>query len=381
MGKTTNALEKVIERYFQGSNALEELSKVRQIHMDLIDELFAPAEREVVYEKALNHFVEAEWVLEEAPKDSYDYVYDQVVSVGELVSTSIVAAYLEKIGVSTSWTDARGIIKTDNTFREGVVDWVETTKQVDLQVRPILGNQVVLTQGFIGSTDDNETTTLGREGSDFTGAILANILDACEQAIWKDVPGVLNADPRKFENTQQIHELSFNEAVEMTYYGASVIHPKTIKPLQNKGIPLIVRSFLDLSNPGTKVSQGGKKEIEVPVIIKKEDQILLNFRTKDFSFIGEDQIGVIMKAFGTHHIKINMIQNGAIRFAALVDNKADYIQLVEKELNDHFDIKAYDGLELLTIRHYNTEIIEEMTAGKEVLLEQKTAVNYQVVFR
>ncbi|MBX2845875.1 MAG: aspartate kinase [Saprospiraceae bacterium] len=381
MGKTTNAMEKVVNTYFDDGDAFTALETVKTAHQQIIDDLFEESEREAVYQSALNHFVEVEWAIEDGPVDTYDYVYDQIVSVGELVSTSIVAAYLKKQGVAVQWVDARGLIKTDRTFREGKIDWPATTAQVLEELQPIVGNKVAITQGFIGSTDDNETTTLGREGSDFTGAILANLLNAETQTIWKDVPGVLNADPRKFEGTQLIEELSYKEAVEMTYYGASVIHPKTIKPLQNKGIPLIVRSFIDQENTGTRISSGGKPDIDVPVIIKKVEQHLIQFTTKDFSFIGEQQMYEIMKVFARYNIDINMMQNGAIRFAVLVNNWPEDIAAIRKDLEPYFDSYVTSDLELLTLRHYNEEDIEQFLTNKTILLEQKTAVNYQVVFK
>jgi len=254
----------------------------------------------------------------------------------------------------------------------------------DRQIRGIekdLVDAIVLTHGFIGSTSENESTTLGREGSDFTGAIISYCLDASELSIWKDVDGVLTADPREFDKTSLIEELSYNEAVEMTFYGAKVIHPKTIKPLQNKKIPLKVRSFENKDSKHTTIHAGSKDEIENTIIIKKDNQILLNFRTIDFSFIEEAEITKIMSAFAHHGINVNLIQNGAIKFFAVVDNEVDDIIKVEEELSDHFTMTSDSDLTLLTLRHYNDASIQEFTAGKDKLLVQQSSINYQVLYK
>ncbi len=381
LGKTTNALEKVVDSYFKQDGKTSDIAEsIKEDHYQIIEDLFSNDEnKNSIKEKIHNLFVELQWVIEDEPKDSYEYIYDQIVSVGELASSNLVANYLNSKDLALEWLDARDFIKTDNTFKEAYINWDTTKTKINDVVLPALQNGPILTQGFIGSTSDNDSTTLGREGSDYTAAILSYCLDAEQQVIWKDVDGVLNADPNAFEDTRLIDDLSYGEAVEMTYYGAKVIHPKTIKPLQNKRIPLVVRSFKNTEKTGTKIHADGLNKVELPVIIKKTNQVLLSFITKDFSFTDENQIGEIMSVFGKHNIKINLIQTGAIRFSALVDEKTAHIVQIEKELSDKFDIKIRRNISLLTIRHYDDATIEKYTSREEVLLEQKTAINYQAV--
>ncbi|MFI5136037.1 MAG: aspartate kinase, partial [Chitinophagales bacterium] len=287
LGKTTNALEKVTNAYYSNKENISELlEKIRHQHFQILKELFHETEHPV-FDELNNTFVEIDWILEDAPHESYDYLYDQVVSIGEMVATKMLASYLNHRNITTQWLDVRDCIRTDNTFREGKVDWEITGKNIRNKIPSLVNNQFVLTQGFLGGTSENFTTTLGREGSDYTAAIFGYALEAESVTIWKDVPGVLNADPRYFHDAKKIDLLSYHEAIEMTYYGATVIHPKTLKPLQNKKIPLHVRCFLDPEKEGTIINEEGNVHGYPPVLVLKKNQILLSVYPKDFSFIAE----------------------------------------------------------------------------------------------
>jgi aspartate kinase len=370
MGKTTNALEKVVAAHAQlDGSAFELLNEVKNQHYEIMSELFEQGDE--AYTTVNDTFVEIEWVLEEEPHENYDYMYDQIVSVGELVSSRIVGAYLNKIGLNTHWQDARDIILTDNIYREGWVQWPETIERAQRQVKPQLEKDgFVLTQGFIGSTSENFTTTLGREGSDYTAAIFSYCLDAKDMTIWKDVPGVLTADPRRFDNVTKLDRLSYREAIEMTYYGAKVIHPKTIKPLQNKSIPLYVKSFIDINGSGTFISD----EVEdtyPPMVAVEEDQALLQISTRDFSFVAEQHIRELFNLIAELRIQVNMMQNSAISFSLCIndiDDRADrFAQRIEKDYKVIID----RGLELITVRHPQENVLENLRRGKIVLLEER----------
>lgn len=381
MGKVTNALEEVVYAYFrQDRSADGYLQKVKQQHYAIMNELFS--EGDEVFAQVNDTFVEIDWILEEAPQDSFDYVYDQIVSVGELVSSRIVTAFLNKSGLQTQWTDARGLIRTNETWRESRVLWPETVENVKSQVEPALNKgQFVLTQGFIGSTKDNATTTLGREGSDYSAAILSYCLDAMSMTIWKDVPGVLTADPRLFDNVVKLDRLSYMEAIEMTYYGATVIHPKTIKPLQNKNIPLHVKSFIDPDGDGTIVSGEIEDFHYPPMIMVEKNQVLLHISTKDFSFLVEHHIKDLFTIFDKYRIFVNMMQNTAISFYACVTDVPDRMQPMIEELSDKFNIIKDEGLELITVRHSLPQVYEAVIHGKMVLLEERIGKSIQLVVK
>jgi aspartate kinase len=317
-----------------------------------------------------------EWQIEEERMEEYNYVYDQIVSVGELLSTTILSNYINQIGIKNTWVDVRDVIKTDDTYREGNVNWLKTTELIEEIVLPILEKNIIITQGFLGSTPENCTTTLGREGSDYTAAIFTNILNAKSQTIWKDVPGVLSGDPRKFTDAVLLEEISYLEAVEMTFYGASVIHPKTIKPLQNKGIPLLVKSFIHPENKGTIVGTKNSEQLP-PVRVVKEDQCLLTFHTKNFSFIAEEVISDLLDAFAAANFKLNMMQNGAISFQACVDNIPEKIAKVKKAIEHEFDFDQKENLTLLTIRHYTEAVIANHKVNKKAIIEQKRNTTWQ----
>ncbi|HPA35180.1 MAG TPA: aspartate kinase [Chitinophagales bacterium] len=376
-GKTTNALEDVVKAYFSGStdDAMAAFAIVKNNHHTICTELFGSGTHPV-FDKLQNIYAEVDWQLEEDRKEAYNYVYDQIVSQGELISSVILSAYLNESGVQNTWLDVRDVMKTDDTYREAVVDWSKTQSLMDSIVKPVVKDSIIVTQGFIGCTPENCTTTLGREGSDYTAAIFANMLDAEHQTIWKDVPGVMNGDPRVFSDAVFIDEISFNEAVEMTFYGATVIHPKTIKPLQNKNIPLLVRSFINPEGKGTKV--GGEDHNLPPIRIVKNSQALITLHTKDFSFVEDEVVAEIFTSFSNANLKLNMMQQGAISFEAVVDNIPEKIEKVKNALQDKFDFSIVENLTILTIRHYsNFDYINQFKSDRKALLEQRRPSTYQ----
>ena len=378
MGKTTNALEKVVNAFYEGKKdeALQLFQQVKQQHLNTAKYLLVT--NAVICEEQLNNFfTEAEWLLHDKPVRDYDYYYDQVVCIGELLSTSIVSHYLNDIGVKNKWIDVRDIFRTDDNFRDAAIDWEFTNSQVQKSIVPLFDeNNIVLTQGFIGATDENESTTLGREGSDYTAAVFANLLNAKNQTIWKDVNSVMNADPKQFPDAVEIHELNYNEVIEMAYYGAQVIHPKTIKPLQNKGIPLYVKCFLDPSLSGTIIHNKSLKGLP-PIIVVKENQVMIELSSRDFSFVEEKPIADLFHLFEKLKIKPNLTQNAAISMICVLDDRADKIEKLALSASEFFDITVTRGLTLLTIRHYTTEIYQKLTVGKKMLLQQRTTDTVQ----
>ena len=380
MGETTNALENLTRAYVNGSDELQGIfDDIKTYHYTIIEKLFEP--NHPVFNEVANTFVEIEWLIEDDPHEDYDFVYDQIVSVGELVSTRIVNAYLNKEGIKSQWIDVRGYIHTDNTYREGTVHWAKTREAITTGIPGLLKKGMVVTQGFLGGTSENFTTTLGREGSDYTASIFAACLGAESVTTWKDVPGILNADPKYFEDTVKFDELSYNEAIEMTYYGASVIHPKTIKPLQNAKIPLFVKSFTDPRAPGTLIHESTDNKFIKPVIILKQNQVLLSLSAKDYSFISEDHLSNIFKTFAQNHIKVNMMQTSALSFSVCFDlNERRFKQLL-KDLSTDFKAKFNNNLSLITVRHYLQSSLKELTAGKTVLMEQLSRNTVQMVVK
>ncbi len=380
MGKTTNLLEQLVRNHVDGSEtATHLLEETKHYHHTIIEELF-PDKDHPVHNEVANRFVEIEWILEEPPMDPYDYLYDQIVAVGELVSTTIVSHYLQAIGLKSRWLDARDYILTDNTHREGRVDWQVTASRIQAQLPRLLESQLLVTQGFIGSTSENFTTTLGREGSDYSAAIFAACLGAESLTIWKDVPGVLNADPKWFDQTELIPELSYLDAIELTYYGATVIHPKTIKPLQNKNIPLFVKSFIDLENGGTQI-KGTHESLPVPSFIFKVNQVLVSILPKDFSFIVEDNLSDIFSRFHAHKIKVNMMHNSAVSFSVSIDDTGSNVDALLGDLQSRYDVHHQNGLELITIRYYNQQTIDRVLVEKEIIMELKDSYTCQLLVR
>lgn len=380
MGKTTNLLEALCSAYFNGNNeASDLLQQAKDYHEAILNELFTDKKHHV-YDEVANTFVEIEWIMEETPQDSLDYLYDQIVSIGELLSTRIVSAYLTSSGYANKWMDARNYIYTDNNYREGRVNWPKTQEAIQADIPLLLQQNTLITQGFIGSTSENFTTTLGREGSDYTAAIFASCLDAEAVTIWKDVPGVLNADPKWFDKTELIPELSYLDAIELTYYGATVIHPKTIKPLQNKNIPLIVRSFIHPDQSGTFIRKT-KETLPVPSFIFKVNQVRIAILPKDFSFIVEDNFGHIFNLFHQHKVKINMMHNSAVSFSVSADDNELAIPALINSLKERYDVDYLTGLELVTIRYYNQETIDRVLVNKEIVLEVKNGYTCQMLIR
>lgn len=381
MGKTTNALEQLTKAFFYSSKDAEALLEdIKKYHFSIIEDLF-PDKSHPIYNDINNTFVELDWAIEDEPTHGYDHEYDQIVSIGEIISTKIVSAYLNEAGITSKWQDARDFIQTDNTYREGKVDWELTQQLVNKHLTPELSKgegTVVVTQGFIGGTSENFTTTLGREGSDYTAAIIAYTTDAKSVTIWKDVPGVLNADPKWFDKTQKLEQISYQDAIELAYYGATVIHPKTIKPLQNKKIPLYVKSFVHPEDQGTVINDV-QSPLPIPCFIFKMNQVLISISPKDFSFIVEENFSDIFKLFAEHHIKINMMQNSAISFSLCVDN--DHYKLPEliKTLQKDYRVLYNERLELVTIRYYDQATIDRVTVNKKVLLEVKSRYTVQMV--
>eukprot|EP01132_Coremiostelium_polycephalum_P017154 gene17154-20566_t len=369
MGKMTNKLEELSNSYISNDSpaAHQHLDEVKAYHFGILHELFSDPHHPV-FNEVSNAFVEIEWLLEEQASDAPDYIYDQIVSIGEIVSTKIVSAYLKEVECEVTWADARNYIQTDNSYREALVDWDRTSAEIQQHLLPLLKKSIVVTQGFIGGTSENFTTTLGREGSDYSAAIFAACLDAKSLTIWKDVPGVLNADPKWFNETERIPQLSYHDAIELTYYGATVIHPKTIKPLQNRNIPLYVRSFLDALSPGTEIT-ALNSPLPVPSFIFKVNQVLISIFPKDFSFIIEENLSGIFSLFHKHKVKVNTMLNSAISFSVSVDHDEKKIQDLIAELSVHYKVKYNTGLELVTIRYYNQDTIDRVTVDKQILLE------------
>lgn len=382
IGKTTNALEKVATAFFQKNQtqALELFEEIKQHHLHIAKQLlvthYLPCDKQL-----REFFTEIEWLLHDHPVRSFDYYYDQIVCVGELLSTTIISYYLNESGVKNEWVDVRDILKTNNQFREAVVDYEATEALLKAQLHQTHNKQIsiLLTQGFIGATADNESTTLGREGSDYTAAIFANLLNAESVTIWKDVEGVMNADPKSFQDATLIPLLSFTEAIEMTYYGAQVIHPKTIKPLQNKQIPLYVKCFLNPSLEGTVIKKAVLKNLP-PIIVVKSNQALIQLKQLNFDFVGEATISHIYHLLAELNIQPNLIQTGAITLQLCVDDKEEKISALASSIAHEFDVVVQKQLSLLTIRHYNEAILNELTANKKILLMQRTTETVQVLY-
>ena len=380
MGKITNALEKLTKAYVDQADDLDAIyADIKEYHHRILEGLFEPSHP--IFNEIANTFVEIDWMIEDEPHDDYDFIYDQIVSIGELVSTRIVAAFLNQAGIKTHWLDVRGYIHTDNNYREGNVYWDKTKASIGQNIPALLDKGVVVTQGFLGGTSENFTTTLGREGSDYTASIFASCLKAESVTTWKDVPGILNADPKFFDDTVKFDELSYTEAIEMTYYGASVIHPKTIKPLQNTKIPLLVKSFNDPDATGTVIKEVADTYFEKPVIILKQNQVLLSISAKDYSFISEDHLSDIFKLFAKNHVKVNVMQTSALSFTVCFDFYPERFEKLLSELNQDFKVKYNNDITLITVRHYKQNALKELTADKIVLLEQISRNTAQVVVK
>ena len=380
MGKTTNALEKVVEAFYTGdmAKAVDLFNQIRLNHLQIAESLSA-GENNIFRQRMADFFTEVEWLLHDKPVRPYNYYYDQIVCVGELLSTSIVSNFLYKEGILNHWVDVRDIFATDDQFRAANIDWGKTSVRFSELILPLFNKtNIILTQGFIGSTDANESTTLGREGSDYSAAIFANLMEADFLTIWKDVEGVMNADPKAFPNARYIRELGYDEVIEMAFYGAQVIHPKTIKPLQNKNIPLHVKCFLDPKLPGTLIHSKHISNLP-PIIVLKQNQVLIHLRSKDFSFVGEEGTAKLYKILASHHIQANLLQSGAVILQVCADNIPEKIEKLAIEASEIFDVEIENGLTLLTIRHYQKELLENLIQGRKIVLQQWSAETVQTL--
>ena len=376
MGKTTNALETVIKNYFEKSNELHaSLQEVRKYHNQILMDLFDDEEHDVFY--AVNsHFADLEYFIRSNKSPNYSFVYDQVVSYGEIISTTVVSHYFNHAGLKNNWIDVRNFIKTDNNYRDANLDWEKTQQFISKGIKKKALN---ITQGFLGSDENNFTTTLGREGSDYTAAIFAYCLSAESVTIWKDVPGVLNADPRYFENAVLLNQISYREAIELAFYGASVIHPKTLQPLQRKEIPLFVKSFVNPLLPGTSVSKGADLEPQTPCFIVKKNQLLISLSSIDFSFIMEENISEIFALFHQYKIKVSLIQNSAISFSVCVEDKFGNFGELKNILSKKFKVAYNEDVSLYTIRHFDEKAAQIVENGKNVLVKQISRETMQLV--
>jgi aspartate kinase len=379
MGKMTNAFEALVEHYFAGDKETmtNQYQYIRQYHESIISDLFETVEAPVL-EPVFYLLKDLETRLDQQPSMHFDFEYDQIVSFGELLSTRIVSAYLDYSGINNKWVDVRHVLKTDDIYRDATVDW-DLTPRLMQETFSFEDVRLYVTQGFLGGTLSNITTTLGREGSDYTAAIIGNALNAESVTVWKDVPGILNADPRIFPDAEKIDSLSYAETIELSYYGAQVIHSKTLKPLQNKQIPLFVKSFVDASLPGTVIGKDGEQE-SMPIFILKRNQVFLTLSPRDFSFITEDNLSQILALFSQHRVHINLLQTSALNFTACVDNKKDLTPLMD-ELQKKLILRYNEDVELLTIRHYSQQVIEEKLEGRTLIDSQVTRKNARFVIK
>lgn len=372
MGKTTNALERVVEFYFNKSDYQQEIAKIKEEHIQIARGLFD--ENHHVFSEIKLFFDDIESFLRRNKSPNYNFVYDQVVTCGEMISSKILSVYLSDNEMGNQWLDARDFIKTDTNYREGVVNWEETEKNISQLDKA----KTYVTQGFIGSDENNFTVSLGREGSDYSAAIFAYCLDAKDMTIWKDVPGVMTGDPRKFENVELLSNISYEEAIEMAYYGASVIHPKTLQPLKQKSIPFFVKSFINPEKAGTKIGISTENQLLESYILK-ENQVLMRISTRDFSFIAEDHISFIFRELAKRNIKVSLMQNSAISLALCLEDKFNNIDELEAELEQDFNTEIVKNVSLFTIRNARLENLDKLYEGKNVLLEQITKTTVQMI--
>lgn len=384
LGKTTNALEHIVNLACKGQkeDAMTAARQLEQQHLDYAKALLNEKYYNTAAEAMRPYFDELEMAVSGADPANYDYSYDQVVCTGELFSSCMFSIFLQQSGLPAEWVDVRNVIRTDHTYRDGVIDWAYSRHNAQAIIGTLLNkNKVVITQGFIGSTEDGKSVTLGREGSDYTAATLAAMLHLESVTIWKDVAGLQNADPKLFPNTVKIDAISFNEVIEMAFYGAQIIHPKTIKPLQNAGIPLYVKCFFDKNIPGSVIRSEVDASQYPPLIVLKDNQVLVQVTTKDFSFITEDNLSKLYSIFHDLKVKINLIQNAAISFIACIDNREDRVKALITALGKDYKVSINDHVNLLTVRHYTPEIIFDLTKDKQILLRQETRKTLQVVMK
>lgn len=376
MGKMTNSLEFVVKNYFENQKELEySLNEIFVFHNNILNELFSE-NNHPIYSEIKEIFENLKVFLKRNKSPNYSFVYDQVVSFGEIVSTKIINSYLNYVNIKSNWLDSRLLIKTDSKYRDANLNWQVTQNNISNKVNNSLLN---ITQGFIASDDNNFSTTLGREGSDYSAAIFAYCLNAESVTIWKDVPGVLNADPRVFKKPQLLNKISYTEAIELAFYGASVIHPKTLQPLQKKEIPLYVKSFLDPFSQGTAISRGIKIDPEIPCFIVQRNLSLLKLSSLDFSFIVEDNISDIFQILHENKMKVDLIQNSAISFSVCVYDKYYRLKELLSILKATYKVECTENVSLFTIRHFNENSSKEILKNNKLLLEQRTKETLQLV--
>lgn len=381
MGKTTNLLEKIIPGIPQSEEERKNLlNQSFNFHIKIVEQLFEDTNDSTIG-TIYNLFKELDRISSQKPT-SYNYDYDQVVSFGELISTTIISGYLNSIGIYNKWIDVRKVIRTDENYREGIVDFETTRLQAEDIINTELksnNTQLIITQGFIAGTQSATTTTLGREGSDYSASILSYCLNAESMTIWKDVPGFLNADPKYFSDTIKINKIPFNEAIELAYYGASVIHPKTVKPIQNKGISLNIKSFVNPDADGSVIGPFDSIEPLTPLYIFKNNQILISIQPRDFSFIAEDNLQTIFAILAELNIRVNLMQNSALSFSLCIDYNEVLLSQIRQRLENNFHLRYNTGLQLITIRYYNQEIIDHTVAGRNIILQQRSRTTTQIL--
>lgn len=369
MGKTTNALELVWQAWQNEHNAATQLHDSIVYHREILNELFVPGS--AIFQKVEAYWADLQSILDGSPSDDRDFDYDRIVSFGELISTLIVSEFLNENGFPNLWLDAREVVKTDDFYREARLDWERTVTAIR-EVYDDFSGSTIITQGFIGRSETGDTTTLGREGSDYSAAIFGFSLNAESVTIWKDVPGMLNADPKFFENTQQLPQISFKEAIELSYYGASVIHPKTLKPLQNAGIPLYIKSFLNPEDAGTIIQESSAHDSLIPSYIFKTNQVLISISPRDFSFIVEENLSIIFAMLAQERVRINLMQNSALSFSICVNQDEQRVATFIKALKADYQVLYNKSVTLITVRHYTDQVISQLTDGKKILVEQRS---------
>ncbi len=382
IGKTTNLLEKILDAYYDQPDKVADLvHSLKENHYQIANELTDQTDR--IITKLNTVFEQLETTLAEEHSENYDFDYDQIVSQGEILSTKLISTYLNLIGIKNHWLDARQLIRTDNTYREGKVIWDTTVPTIQHQVSEVFNRNkehIIITQGFIGGTAERLTTTLGREGSDYSAAILAFALDAESVTIWKDVPGLLNADPKLFPDAVKLEQIPYEEAIELAYYGATIIHPKTLKPLQNKKIPLYVKPFFAPLENGSIIDDHELKN-PTPSYIFKNNQLLITLFPKDFSFISVENLSEIFSILSLNRIKINLMQNSALSFSFCMDNKSHQVEHIIEQLSKNYKVKYNYAVQLITIRHYSAESLDKVLKNREILVEQKNRTTIQLIIK
>ncbi len=384
MGKTTNALEKVLNEYFnKNKNILDSINSIKDYHLEIINNLFETNIKETITKEIEDIFNKiTNYIRGNFSPENYDYEYDKLISWGEIISTKIIHFYLLEQKINSKWIDARELIKTNSNYRNAAINWETTCTNCITQITNSFNQfDIIVTQGFIGSDNQNNTTTLGREGSDFTAGIIAHACDASDVTIWKDVPGLLNADPKWFDDTIKLNNISYHEAIELAYYGATVIHPKTIQPIKNKNIPLFVKSFLNPEESGSVINNNSSHDSKIPSFIFRVNQILISISSKDYTFIVEENLSAIFGLFATHKVSINLMENSSISFSVVVDYDERKIKPLIKELQKEYKVLYNTSVELATIRNYDQKTIERVTLNKKIFISQQSRKTVRFVMK